>query len=421
MHSWIKSRIFRQDRAGPSAVAMSHVALAAVPAAAVLRRGWLFVLPWEPTAIGGVSRVVNELASSLAHGLTYDPCILVLDWDAREPIYHRSGDATVIRLRMRGRGAPWSRQRLLYWLTLPLVTHTLRRILSQMRISVVNAHYPTDQALELLRTIRSIDPGIKTVVSFHGSDICQLSQLDRPALQRWIRELGRATVVTLCSAGLRERLHGKLGTSLANAVVRRNGASRWKLATRAPAQSPSPRTVLSVGTYHVNKAHEVLIGAFDLIAREHPDLHLVIVGRTGPTLADIVELVHARGLDARVTLKTDVALDDMGPIYDGALMFVSASRFEPFGISILEAGTAGLPVIATDTDGAKEILDDGTDSIIVPVEDVQALARAMALMARSHDLRERLSCNLRAKVLREFQWDKIALDWEALVADRSSA
>jgi glycosyltransferase involved in cell wall biosynthesis len=419
MVPWIKSRIFRQERARTPAANGTGAVDALIPTSAARRKGWLFVMPWEPTAIGGVSRVVSELAVSLANGTTYDPYILVLDWEAREPIYHRSGAATVIRLRMRGRGPAWSRERLVYWLTLPWSAQRLRRLMSQMRVAVVNAHYPTDQALELLTRIRSTLPHARTIVSFHGSDVAQLTRRRPVDLQRWLRELGLATVVTFCSAGLMARLHAVLGASLANAEVRRNGASRWKEPIRAGTSDGGRVTVLSVGAYVVNKAHEILIGAFDLIASAHPDLHLMIVGASGPTLRDIETLVRSRALGERVTLRTDVALDDMGPIYDGALMFVSASRFEPFGISILEAGAAGLPVIATDTDGAREILEDGNDSIIVPVEDKVSLARAMVSMATNRDLRERLSRNLRAKVLREFQWDAIARGWEALVADRS--
>lgn len=188
-------------------------------------------------------------------------------------------------------------------------------------------------------------------------------------------------------------------------------------APRAEAAAGGRRTIVSVGTYHVNKGHDVLVRAFDLVRDTHPDLDLVIFGRSGPALDDVAALVRELGLESRVTLRTDVALDDMASAYDGATMLVSASRFEPFGIAILEAGTAGLPVIATDTDGARDILVDGEDSIVVPVEDPAALARAISTVADDAALRERLSSKLRAKVLLEYQWDAIAPRWEALVAD----
>src|SRR5262249_8583974 len=141
-------------------------------------------------------------AASLAQGATYDPCILVLDWSARTPRYDRSRATPVIRLKIRDRGAAWSRERLLYWLARPLLTPRLRRLLSRMRIAVANAHYPTDQALELLSTIRSITPGVRTIVSFHSVDATGLSRRDASARQRWTRELERATAVTSCSTGL---------------------------------------------------------------------------------------------------------------------------------------------------------------------------------------------------------------------------
>jgi glycosyltransferase involved in cell wall biosynthesis len=384
------------------------------------RSGWLFVLPWRPTAIGGVSRVVNELATSLSQGGSFAPHVLVLDWGAEEATYDRSNPSTVIRLRIRDRGAPWSRERLYYLLSLPWVTPMLRHMLSHLRISVVNAHYPTEQALELLARIRGIRPGVKTVVSFHGMDVARLGEVDDDVRRRWIGDLGLATAVTCCSAGLLARLESALDVQLPNAVVRHNGASRWKPAPARPAAGARRRSaVVSVGTYHVNKGHDVLIEAFARIAREHPQLDLMIVGRSGPELDNLHELVRARDLDHRIMLKTDMPPDDMAAIYDGAAMFVSASRFEPFGISILEAGAAGLPVIATDTDGARDILEDGTDSIVVPREDPAALAGAIASLAADPERRARLARALQARVHRDYQWDAIARSWEALAAGPS--
>ena len=381
------------------------------------RNGWLFVLPWAPTAIGGVSRVVNELAASLANGSTYDPWILVLDWGARAPKYDRSRSTTVIRFGVRDRGASWSRQRLMYWLSRPTIARQLRRMLESIPVAVVNVHYPTDQSLELLSAVRAIKPDIKTIVSFHGMDTTPLSTMDAIDRRRWARELECASAVTCCSLGLLRRLHAALGGPLSNSVVRHNGTSRLSGSTRRISRDPRRSTVLSVGAYHVRKAHDVLIDAFGRVAAAHPHLDLLIVGSSGPTHEDIAALVRARGLDGRVRLESDIALDEMGTIYEDALMFVSASRFEPFGIAILEAGSAGVPVIATDTDGAREILEPDVDGLVVPTEDAEALGRAIARLAADGALRERLARNLQGKVLREFQWDAIVVGWEALTAD----
>ena len=339
MYSWIKSR----SLSPPELQVGTAAARAQAQASAKARDGWLFVLPWDPMAIGGVSRVVNELASSLSRGSSFDPHILVLDWSAHEPRYDRTRNATVIRFRVRDRGPLWSRQRLLYILSLPRVVLTLRRLLSQMRVSVVNVHYPTEQALELLRTIRWIEPGVTTIVSCHGIDVWQLGQMNARSARRWVEQLQLADTVTVCSAGLLERLQSSLDSALTNAAVRRNGATRWEHTPARASDAGGRHTVLSVGTYHRNKGHDVLIRAFHLIAATHPDVNLVIAGRTGPALAELATSLRERGLEGRVTLRTDVALDDMWSVYDGALIFVSASRFEPFGIAMLEAAPPAFP------------------------------------------------------------------------------
>ena len=69
--------------------------------------------------------------------------------------------------------------------------------------------------------------------------------------------------------------------------------------------------------------------------------------------------------------------DDIPSMLSSLTLFVSAARSEPFGLSIVEAMAAGLPIVATASEGASEIIEDGASGKLVPVDDAESLAKAI--------------------------------------------
>ncbi|MBB4891723.1 glycosyltransferase involved in cell wall biosynthesis [Streptomyces olivoverticillatus] len=166
-------------------------------------------------------------------------------------------------------------------------------------------------------------------------------------------------------------------------------------AVPAPAAAPSDgtsKTIVSAGRLVGVKRYDRLIAAFAKVAAERPDWNLRIYGR-GPAKPKLRKQIEALGLYERITL-----MGARSPIETewakGAVAAV-ASDAESFGMTIVEAMHAGLPVIATDCPyGPREILTDGTDGILVPLDDADAVdAYADALLRVTGDaaLRERLA------------------------------
>jgi glycosyltransferase involved in cell wall biosynthesis len=88
-------------------------------------------------------------------------------------------------------------------------------------------------------------------------------------------------------------------------------------------------------------------------------------------------------------------------------LFVSASHSESFGLAIAEAMTTGTPVVATETEGAKEILRDGETGLLVRVRDVAALAEAIGALLGDEVRRERIGQSARQEVKLRFSLDRM--------------
>jgi glycosyltransferase involved in cell wall biosynthesis len=157
------------------------------------------------------------------------------------------------------------------------------------------------------------------------------------------------------------------------------------------AASPSvkPPYIVAAGRLDPQKGFDVLLDAF---ARAHDRVaghRLVIIGE-GPARGELEAQVARLGLADRVVLTG--FLSNPQPTLRGAALFVLSSRYEGMGgLVLLEAMVHGLPIIATDcVTGPRDLLEDGRGGLLVPVEDVEALADAMAAhIADPTDLRAR--------------------------------
>lgn len=104
--------------------------------------------------------------------------------------------------------------------------------------------------------------------------------------------------------------------------------------------------LLSVGTLERRKNHRVLIEALALLDPDRAPV-LVLAGRDGGEASAIRKLAEARGIASRVRVHHDVTAAELPALYQGAALFLYPSLFEGFGMPIVEALSAGVPVITT--------------------------------------------------------------------------
>ncbi|HTM68364.1 MAG TPA: glycosyltransferase family 1 protein [Candidatus Binatia bacterium] len=178
---------------------------------------------------------------------------------------------------------------------------------------------------------------------------------------------------------------------------------------------------LFVGRLEAKKNLRGLLESFRRFraARPKDDAKLVLVGKTG---YGYDREIRALGEDERLSVlqKGYVAPDDMRFLYGGATAFVFPSRYEGFGIPLLEAFACGTPVIASDVTSIPEVA--GEAAVYVNPDDADGIAEAMAKVADDAALRADLVAKGFSRVKR-FSWDATARKtWdvmEKMLTDRS--
>ncbi|MEO8478727.1 MAG: glycosyltransferase [Gemmatimonadota bacterium] len=135
-----------------------------------------------------------------------------------------------------------------------------------------------------------------------------------------------------------------------------------------------PARAVHVARLNRIKDQRTLLAATRVLVDRHPGFHLDIVG-DGPMGEEIRARATELGLDAAVTFHG--MQDDVTPYLTNADLFLLPSLSEGIAITMLEAMGAGLPVVATDVGGNREVVVPGETGLLVPVGDPQALADAV--------------------------------------------
>ncbi len=172
------------------------------------------------------------------------------------------------------------------------------------------------------------------------------------------------------------------------------------------------KKIISIGRLEPQKGYDVLIKAFHLFLKDQPGWSLTILGE-GKERPNLEHLCKTLKVADKVALPGNVK--EPHKILQEASMFILSSRFEGLPNVLLEAMSIGLPVVATRCKfGPEEIIQDRVDGLLVPTEDPNALAAAMATLAIDSDLGEYLGTNAQ-KITDALSIDKIMQQWETVI------
>ena len=226
----------------------------------------------------------------------------------------------------------------------------------------------------------------------------------RPRLAADIRRgygrLDRLTVLSADDARDYGALLGDRVALIANPVEELDGG----------VSDQSAPVVVAAGRLTTQKGFDLLIDAWRPIAAAHPDWTLRIYG-SGPERAELER--RAAGLRVELPGRTDA----LGAAMAAGSLFALSSRWEGFGLVLVEAMGKGLPVVSFDCPrGPADIVTDGEDGRLVAPEDVPALTAALLELIEDPERRRRMAAAAR-ETARRYTGAAIAPRWHALLRD----
>lgn len=292
------------------------------------------------------------------------------------------------------------------------LSRDLDRIFRTRDFDVIHVHQPLTPTLPLTAISRA--PAEAVVVgTFHAAGPHSLGyQLWRPVLQRFADRLDARVAVSHAA----RRFAGQYFPGDYDLVP--NGVDPDRFHPRngpLPAHDPSRPTLLFVGRFYRRKGLPILLAAMRRVRDRIPAARLLVVG-DGPHAPEYRHL--ARPLGDAVQFLGELSVDDLPRAYRSADVFVAPSTDrESFGVIHLEAMASATPIIASDIEGYRELLDPGREALLFPNRDVAALADTIVRVLEDERLRRSMASAGRAKAER-YAWSGIAHRLETLYYDR---
>jgi phosphatidylinositol alpha-mannosyltransferase len=254
----------------------------------------------------------------------------------------------------------------------------------------------------MLAVLRSPAPVVATFHANMGHEHWQgrFFTATAPLLRAVWRKLVRRIAV---SRAARRSVRRRFATGAITIVP--NGTDTAHFASGiAPLSLPAGRKLLFVGRLESRKGFPVALGAFEALALEHADLQLLVVG--GGPERDSVDSMPA-ALRSRIHMLGRVSDSELPDYHAAADIFLApATGGESFGIVLVEAMAAGLPVVGSDIQGYRDVARDGKEALLVPPSDAEALADGVRRVLHDDALSQSLGSQGRIRA-RLFDWGAI--------------
>lgn len=179
----------------------------------------------------------------------------------------------------------------------------------------------------------------------------------------------------------------------------------------------SARQVIAVGRYDPQKGFDRLIDAWQIVARQHPSWQLRIYGE-GSLRPSLQKQIDDLGITDVCTLEPTVS--NITEKYSESSIFVLSSRFEGFGMVIVEAMTCGVPAVSFACPcGPRDIIQDGVDGFLVENGDIEGLAEKICHLIE-HDEERKEMGRLAGLHAQRYQMKHIAQQWRELFEANTS-
>lgn len=179
-----------------------------------------------------------------------------------------------------------------------------------------------------------------------------------------------------------------------------------------PEHTITHNQIISVGRYAYQKGYDLLMEAWKIVEGKHPDWSLHIYGSHDGDMGDYGRLLHIIDDSRMQNVYLHPATNEVYSKYVESDFYVMSSRFESFGLVLIEAMSCGLPIVSFDCNyGPRSIVTDGETGILVPPYDVKKLALSICFMIEHNDERMKMGRNARVAILK-YKPERIISFWQ---------
>jgi phosphatidylinositol alpha-mannosyltransferase len=349
------------------------------------------VCPYSWDIPGGVQAHVRDLAEALI-GLGHHVSVLTPgDEDGAYPPYVvAAGRAVPVRYN-------GSVARLQFG---PVSATRVRRWLREGRFDVLHVHEPAAPSLSLLAVMLARGP---IVATFHtATERSRVLEFSAGLLQPFLEKIGGRIAVSAAARKVQVEHLGGDAVEIPNGVA----VSQYATAEPLPGYPRSGGTIGFVGRYdEPRKGMPVLLDALARLAPSRPGLRLLVAGRgDAGELRDGLPAVLAD----RVDLLGQVSEADKARMLRSVDIYCAPNTGgESFGIILLEAMAAGAPIVASDLEAFRRVLDDGRAGVLFGTGDGADLAGALGALLDDADRRGSLSAS-GSRLVHTFDWPVVA-------------
>ncbi|HQS67302.1 MAG TPA: glycosyltransferase family 4 protein [Sulfuricurvum sp.] len=178
--------------------------------------------------------------------------------------------------------------------------------------------------------------------------------------------------------------------------------------------------LLFTGRIVSDKGINELVKAFDTLCKKHPHIHLLLVGdhehHLDPIQPNTLSLIQTNSRIHTVPFQSDIR-----PYFCIADLLILPSYREGLPNVLIEGGSCGLPLIATNINGCNEVIIEGENGLLISPKNVDALANAIETLLTNTILYDKLKANARASILKRYDqhvyWEKLHNELDSLLAN----
>jgi phosphatidylinositol alpha-mannosyltransferase len=283
----------------------------------------------------------------------------------------------------------------------PQVAMVVARALKEARPDVIHVHEPLVPSVSMHAVLNAKAPVVATFHSNVGRERMSSVwfKLAAPMVRPVWNKLARRIAV---SEAARHSVTSRMGDD--ELLIVPNGVNVNRFAAAKAAKLGAGRHVLFVGRLEERKGFRIAVEAFAQLAGVYPDLHMLVVGDGSER--DAVDDLEPP-VRARVEMLGRVDDDRLASYLRGADLYIGpATGGESFGIVLAEAMAAGLPIVASDISGYRDVARNGVEAVLVPPGDAGALVAAVRMVLDDPGLARSLG-ESGVKRAQDYAWDTV--------------